>query len=88
MPDIDNVLAHIAAHQHDAVAQLRTLLRHRSISASSIFIMLAIPHPAVQSGFGIPDKSLYAMNENMPIDRYMQGSLTRPASWTNTPGNP
>ena len=36
-------------------------------------IMLAIPHPAVLSGFGAPDNNLHAPNENMPIDRYMQG---------------
>ena len=35
--------------------------------------MLAIPHPAVLSGFGAPDNNLHAPNENMPIDRYMQG---------------
>ena len=36
-------------------------------------IMLAIPHPAVLSGFGAPDNNLHAPNENMPIDRYIQG---------------
>ncbi len=36
-------------------------------------IMLAIPHPAVLSGFGAPENFLHAPNENMPIDRYIQG---------------
>ncbi|MEM6428264.1 MAG: M20/M25/M40 family metallo-hydrolase [Deinococcota bacterium] len=36
-------------------------------------IMLHIPHPAVLSGFGAPDNNLHAPNENMPIDRYLQG---------------
>jgi acetylornithine deacetylase/succinyl-diaminopimelate desuccinylase-like protein len=36
-------------------------------------IMLSIPHPAVLSGFGAPDNNLHAPNENMPIERYMQG---------------
>jgi len=36
-------------------------------------IMLSIPHPAVLSGFGAPDNNLHAPNENMPIDRYIQG---------------
>ena len=36
-------------------------------------IMLAIPHPAVLSGFGAPDNNLHAPNENMPVDRYIQG---------------
>ncbi len=36
-------------------------------------IMLHIPHPAVLSGFGAPDNNLHAPNENMPIDRYVQG---------------
>ncbi len=36
-------------------------------------IMLAIPHPAVLSGFGAPDNNLHAPNENMPIERYIQG---------------
>ncbi len=36
-------------------------------------IMLAIPHPAVLSGFGAPKNFLHAPNENMPIDRYIQG---------------
>lgn len=36
-------------------------------------IMLAIPHPAVLSGFGAPENNLHAPNENMPVDRYLQG---------------
>ncbi len=36
-------------------------------------IMLAIPHPAVLSGFGAPDNNLHGPNENMPIERYRQG---------------
>lgn len=36
-------------------------------------IMIHVPHPAVLSGFGAPDNNLHAPNENMPIDRYMQG---------------
>jgi len=36
-------------------------------------IMLAIPHPAVLSGFGAPDNNLHAPDENMPVDRYIQG---------------
>lgn len=36
-------------------------------------IMLAIPHPAVLSGFGAPENNLHAPNENMPIDRFVQG---------------
>lgn len=36
-------------------------------------IMLAIPHPAVLSGFGAPDNNLHAPNENMPVDRFIQG---------------
>jgi acetylornithine deacetylase/succinyl-diaminopimelate desuccinylase-like protein len=27
----------------------------------------------VLSGFGAPDNNLHAPNENMPIDRYLQG---------------
>lgn len=36
-------------------------------------IMLAIPHPAVLSGFGAPENNLHGPNENMPIQRYIQG---------------
>jgi acetylornithine deacetylase/succinyl-diaminopimelate desuccinylase-like protein len=36
-------------------------------------IMIHVPHPAVLSGFGAPDNNLHAPNENMPVDRYMQG---------------
>jgi len=36
-------------------------------------IMTAVPHPAVLSGFGAADNNLHAPNENMPIDRYIQG---------------
>lgn len=36
-------------------------------------IMIHVPHPAALSGFGAPDNNLHAPNENMPIDRYMQG---------------
>jgi acetylornithine deacetylase/succinyl-diaminopimelate desuccinylase-like protein len=36
-------------------------------------IMIHVPHPAVLSGFGAPDNNLHAPNENMPIDRFMQG---------------
>lgn len=36
-------------------------------------IMLAIPHPAVLSGFGAPENNLHGPNENMPVARYVQG---------------
>jgi acetylornithine deacetylase/succinyl-diaminopimelate desuccinylase-like protein len=36
-------------------------------------IMIHVPHPAVASGFGAPDNNLHAPNENMPIERYIQG---------------
>lgn len=36
-------------------------------------IMLAIPHPAVLSGFGAPENNLHSPNENIPIARYIQG---------------
>ena len=36
-------------------------------------IMLAIPHPAVLSGFGAPENNLHGPNENMPIARFIQG---------------
>lgn len=36
-------------------------------------IMLAIPHPAVLSGFGAPENNLHGPNENMPVARYIQG---------------
>ena len=36
-------------------------------------IMLSIPHPAVLSGFGAAENNLHAPNENMPVDRYLQG---------------
>jgi acetylornithine deacetylase/succinyl-diaminopimelate desuccinylase-like protein len=36
-------------------------------------IMIHVPHPAVLSGFGAPDCNLHAPNENMPIERYVQG---------------
>jgi acetylornithine deacetylase/succinyl-diaminopimelate desuccinylase-like protein len=36
-------------------------------------IMIHIPHPAVLSGFGPAENNLHAPNENMPIDRYIQG---------------
>ncbi len=36
-------------------------------------IMLAIPHPAVLSGFGAPENNLHGPNENMPIARFVQG---------------
>ncbi|MFZ4850026.1 MAG: M20/M25/M40 family metallo-hydrolase [Caldilinea sp.] len=36
-------------------------------------IMTALPHPAVLSGFGAPDNNLHAPNENMPVERYLQG---------------
>ncbi len=36
-------------------------------------IMIHVPHPAVLSGFGAPENNLHAPNENMPIDRYLQG---------------
>ena len=36
-------------------------------------IMLAIPHPAVLSGFGAPENNLHGPNENMPITRFIQG---------------
>lgn len=36
-------------------------------------IMIHVPHPAVLSGFGAPENNLHAPNENMPIERYIQG---------------
>ncbi|MGY2894880.1 M20/M25/M40 family metallo-hydrolase [Deinococcus sp. UYEF24] len=36
-------------------------------------IMLSIPHPAVLSGFGAPENNLHGPNENMPVDRFLQG---------------
>lgn len=36
-------------------------------------IMIHVPHPAVLSGFGPPDNNLHAPNENMPVERYIQG---------------
>ncbi|NLE77451.1 MAG: M20/M25/M40 family metallo-hydrolase [Chloroflexi bacterium] len=36
-------------------------------------IMIHVPHPAVMSGFGAHDNKLHAPNENMPIERYLQG---------------
>jgi len=36
-------------------------------------LMVHVPHAAVLSGFGAPDNNLHAPNENMPIDRYIQG---------------
>jgi acetylornithine deacetylase/succinyl-diaminopimelate desuccinylase-like protein len=36
-------------------------------------IMTSVPHPAVLSGFGAAQNNLHAPNENMPIDRYIQG---------------
>lgn len=36
-------------------------------------IMIHVPHPAVLSGFGAPENNLHAPNENMPIERYLQG---------------
>jgi acetylornithine deacetylase/succinyl-diaminopimelate desuccinylase-like protein len=36
-------------------------------------IMINVPHPAVLSGFGAPDNNLHAPNENMPVERYLQG---------------
>ncbi len=36
-------------------------------------IMLSIPHPAVLSGFGAPENNLHAPNENMPVERFVQG---------------
>lgn len=36
-------------------------------------VMLSIPHPAVLSGFGAPENNLHAPDENMPVDRYIQG---------------
>ncbi len=35
--------------------------------------MLAIPHPAVFSGFGAAENNLHGPNENMPIARYLRG---------------
>ncbi len=36
-------------------------------------IMIHVPHPAVLSGFGAAENNLHAPNENMPIERYIQG---------------
>lgn len=36
-------------------------------------IMTSVPHPAVLSGFGAAENNLHAPNENMPIERYIQG---------------
>ncbi|CAN5797189.1 M20/M25/M40 family metallo-hydrolase [soil metagenome] len=36
-------------------------------------IKIHVPHPAVLSGFGSADNNLHAPNENMPVDRYIQG---------------
>jgi acetylornithine deacetylase/succinyl-diaminopimelate desuccinylase-like protein len=36
-------------------------------------IMIHVPHPAVLSGFGAAENNLHAPNENMPIERYLQG---------------
>lgn len=36
-------------------------------------IMTSVPHPAVLSGFGAAQNNLHAPNENMPIERYIQG---------------
>jgi acetylornithine deacetylase/succinyl-diaminopimelate desuccinylase-like protein len=36
-------------------------------------IMIHVPHPAVLSGFGAPENNLHAPNENMPVERYIQG---------------
>jgi acetylornithine deacetylase/succinyl-diaminopimelate desuccinylase-like protein len=36
-------------------------------------IMTSAPHPAVLSGFGAAENNLHAPNENMPIERYIQG---------------
>jgi acetylornithine deacetylase/succinyl-diaminopimelate desuccinylase-like protein len=35
--------------------------------------MIHVPHPAVLSGFGAAENNLHAPNENMPIERYIQG---------------
>ncbi len=36
-------------------------------------IKIHLPHPAVLSGFGSPENNLHAPNENMPVERYIQG---------------
>lgn len=36
-------------------------------------IKIHVPHPAVLSGFGAAENNLHAPNENMPIERYLQG---------------
>ena len=36
-------------------------------------VMIHVPHPAAMSGFGAAENNLHAPNENMPIDRYIQG---------------
>lgn len=36
-------------------------------------IKIHVPHPAVLSGFGSPENNLHAPNENMPLERYIQG---------------
>jgi acetylornithine deacetylase/succinyl-diaminopimelate desuccinylase-like protein len=36
-------------------------------------IKIHVPHPAVLSGFGAAENNLHAPNENMPVDRYIQG---------------
>jgi acetylornithine deacetylase/succinyl-diaminopimelate desuccinylase-like protein len=36
-------------------------------------IMINVPHPAVLSGFGAAENNLHAPDENMPIERYLQG---------------
>ena len=36
-------------------------------------IKIHVPHPAVLSGFGAAENNLHAPNENMPVERYIQG---------------
>lgn len=66
---MEDVLDYIGAHRDEAVADLRTLLRQPSISAQDI----GLEPCAVLSGFGAPENNLHAPNENMPVDRYLQG---------------
>jgi len=36
-------------------------------------IMIYVPHPAVLSGFALPDCRLHAPNENMPVEQFIKG---------------
>jgi len=67
---VSQAMSQAVIHAADKVWGEQPLVMGVSIQG---IIMIHVPHPAVLSGFGAAENNLHAPNENMPIERYIQG---------------